>query len=265
MVSGLKAMFGFLFQNRRRQKLLAAPVPEAWLPIIERNVAVHALLPPAEQQRLIQAVKVIVAERPFVGCGGLAIDEDVRVTIAAQAALLLLGEEGYYFDRVPSVLVYPQAYVRRHSHGGEHLVEAEMELLGESWERGSIVLSWPAVLHGGRDPRDGENLVLHEFAHHLDGLDGETGGTPPLPTAAAEHRWRTVVDREYARLCDAAADGRDTLLDPYGATNQAEFFAVATECFFEQPRELHQRHAELFGCLQDFYKIDPRGWFEEEG
>jgi Mlc titration factor MtfA (ptsG expression regulator) len=124
---------------------------------------------------------------------------------------MILGEEGYYFDRVPSVLVYPSAYVREHSLGWQGPVDEEAELLGESWHRGSIILSWPAVLAGGRDPHDGQNLVLHEFAHHLDGLDGEMGGTPPLPTSTAHRHWREVLDREYAQLCDDVL-GRETLL-----------------------------------------------------
>lgn len=254
-------MFGSFFKDRRRRQRLAQPLPDEWRKLIERNVAVYSLLPEEQQQRLIDAARIIVAERQFEGCRGLVMTDEVRLTIAAQAALLLLGEDGYYFDRVPSVLVYPSAYVRKHSLGWQGPVDAEAELLGESWHRGSIILSWPAVLSGGRDPHDGQNLVLHEFAHHLDGLDGEMGGTPPLPSSAAHRHWRDVFDREYATLCDDAALGRDTLLDPYGTTSQAELFAVATECFFERPVEMRERHRELFDCLRRFYKLDPAEWF----
>ena len=253
-------MFGFL-KSRRRQKLLAQPLPDEWRQIIARNVAVYERLPESCKRRLHDSVKILVAEQRFVGCKGMGITDEVRVTIAAQASLLLLGEEGYYFDRVPSVLVYPIAYVRRHSLGTQHPVEEDLELLGESWQRGSIVLSWPAVLAGGRDASDGQNLVLHEFAHHLDGLDGEMGGTPPLPTADAHLRWRAVIDREYAQLCADAAAGLPTLLDPYGTTSEAEFFAVATECFFERPGDMRERHAELYDCLCGLFKIDPAPWF----
>jgi Mlc titration factor MtfA (ptsG expression regulator)/Tfp pilus assembly protein PilF len=255
-------MFGSYFKNRRRQKLLAEPPPAEWQAIVERNVEVYALLPESLQRRLIDAARIIVAERPFEGCRGLELTEEVQVTIAAQVALMLLGEEGYYFDRVPSVLVYPGTYVREHSLGWQGPVEEEAEMLGESWHRGSIILSWPAVLAGGRNARDGQNLVLHEFAHHLDGLDGEMGGTPPLPSPAMHRHWRAVFDREYSALCDDVAVGRATLLDSYGTTSEAELFAVATECFFERPVELRQRHAELFDCLKAFYKIDPAEWFE---
>lgn len=254
-------MFGSYFKNRRRLKLLAQPLAVEWQAIIERNVAVYARLSSEQQRRLRDCTQIILAERPFEGCRGLVMTDEVQVTIAAQAALLLLGEEGYYFDRVPSILVYPAAYVREHSLGWQGPVDQDSEMLGESWHRGSIILSWPAVLAGGRDAGDGQNLVLHEFAHHLDGLDGEMGGTPPLLRRSAQRHWHDVFDREYRTLCDDVEQGRVTLLDPYGATNQAELFAVATECFFERPLELRERHAELFECLSGFYKLDPAAWF----
>jgi len=253
-------MFAF-FRHRRRQKLLAQPLPPAWREVLQRNVSIVQHLPADQRRRLEGIVQVLLAERRFEGCQGLAITDEIRVTIAGQAALMLLGEEGYYFDRVPSVLVYPTRYAREHAVGNAGPVEVDAELLGESWHRGSIILSWPAVLSGGRDPADGRNLVLHEFAHHLDGLDGEMGGTPPLASTQAHDHWRAVFDREYARLCDEVAAGQETLLDPYGTTSQAELFAVATECFFERPAELAVRHPELFACLQGFYKLDPRQWF----
>jgi Mlc titration factor MtfA (ptsG expression regulator) len=168
-------MFGFL-KSRRRKKLLSEPLSRALLEIIARNVAVYSLLSPSEQQKLIAAARIIAAERPFVACGGQVMSDEVKLTIAAQASLLLLGEEGYYFEKVPSILVYPMAYSRRHSLGTGGPVDEDAGMLGESWQRGSIVLSWPAVLSGGRDATDGQNLVLHEFAHHLDSLDGEMGG-----------------------------------------------------------------------------------------
>lgn len=251
-------MFGF-FKNRRRQKLLQQPLPTAWRAIIERNVAIYSRLSPAERLRLEATTLVLASERPFIGCRGLQIDDEVKVTIGAQAALLLLGEEGYYFERVPSIIVYPQSFTRRHAPHEQ--VQEDVELLGEAWQSSSIVLSWPAVLAGGRSSPPGQNLVLHEFAHHLDGLDGEMGGAPPLPTYAAQHRWREVFDREYAALCTAVSAGKPTLLDEYGATKPAEMFAVATECFFGQPVEMRHRHGDLYECFRGFYKVDPANWF----
>lgn len=253
-------VFSFL-RNRRRKSLLAQPLPESQRKIIERNVAVFALLSPAEQQKLIAAARIIAAERPFVSCGGQQISDEVKLTIAAQAAMLLLGEDGYYFDKVPSILVYPMAYARRHSLGSTSPVDEDAGMLGESWQRGSIVLSWPAVLSGGRDATDGHNLVLHEFAHHLDSLDGEMGGLPPLPTHEVEKRWLEVFGREYDRLCREVELGQLTLLDPYGTTNKAEMFAVSSECFFEKPIAMREQHPELYDVFREFYKLDPTVWF----
>jgi Mlc titration factor MtfA (ptsG expression regulator)/Flp pilus assembly protein TadD len=253
-------VFSFL-RNRRRKQLLAEPLPAAQRQIIERNVAVFVRLSNAEREKLIAAARIIAAERPFVPCGGQQINDEVKLTIAAQAALLLLGEGGYYFDKVPSILVYPMAYARRHSLGSASPVDEDAGMLGESWQRGSIVLSWPAVLSGGRDATDGQNLVLHEFAHHLDSLDGEMGGLPPLPTHEAEKRWLDVFGREFDLLCRAVENGQSTLLDPYGTTNKAEMFAVSTECFFERPVTLRERHPELYDIFREFYKLDPTTWF----
>src|SRR5262245_34391479 len=167
---GLATMFGFFFKNRRRKKLLAAPLPDASRRVIERNVPLYSLLSSPERTRLIGALKIIVGERPFVGCSGLAMNDEVKVTIAAQAALLLLGEEGYYFDRVPTIFVYPHFQTTRTHRdlSTAHLVEEGVAIEGQVLDQGEIRLSWDDVLYGGRDPADGENVVLHEVAHHLD-------------------------------------------------------------------------------------------------
>jgi Mlc titration factor MtfA (ptsG expression regulator) len=256
-------MFGF-FKHRRRQKLLATPLPEEWRRAIEQNVAVYVLLSPAEQERLLDAVKVIVAERPFVGSSGLAITDEIKVTISAQAAILLLGEDDYYFDRVPTIFVYPhfQTTKTHRDLSTAALVEEGVAIEGQVLDQGEIRVSWPDVLYGSRDPADGENVVLHEFAHHLDRLDGEIGGTPPLGSAQQHDRWIEVFDRDLAQLRRDLAAGRETFLHDTAAENRAELFAYSTECFFEQPHDLAALHPELFGCLLGFYKTDPRRWFE---
>src|SRR5947208_3042914 len=173
-------MFGFSKRSRRK-KLLAEPLLDSWRRIIEKNVAVFSLLSPQERERLTAATKIIVAERSFVGSGGLAITDEVKLTIAAQAAVLLLGEDGYYFDRVPTIFVHPH-YQTAKSHRDlttAVLVEEGVPIEGQVLEQGEVRLAWSDVLYGSRDPADGENVVLHEFAHHLDRLDGEMGGLPP--------------------------------------------------------------------------------------
>jgi len=258
-------MFSF-FKNRRRQKLLAQPLPDEWRQIIERNVAVYELLPEAQQQRLADAARIIVAERPFVGCQGLAITDEIKVTIAAQAALLLLGEDDYYFDRVLTIFVHPHEQSAKSVTGLDayhaRLVVEDVPIEGQHLEQGEIRLLWDDVLYGGRDPADGENVVLHEFAHHLDRLDGDVGGTPPLPTTEQREQWIRIFDRELAQLRRDLAAGREIFLHDAAAENRAELFAYGTECFFEQPHDLYELHPELFDCLLGFYKVDPRPWFE---
>lgn len=228
--------------------------------MVARNVGIFCLLPEPQQQRLLATSRVIAAERHWVGCRGLEVTDEMKATVSAQAALLVLGVEGYYFDKLPAILLYPGSFMRPHA-AGETMVDEEAGALGESWQGGNIVLSWHASLEGGRNPRDGQNVVLHEFAHHLDSLDGEAGGHPPQPSREAADKWERVLKLEYGKLLRALSNGERTLLDPYAAESKAEFFAVATEVFFERPVELAKRHAALFEILRDFYKLDPVRWF----
>jgi hypothetical protein len=254
-------MLAWLFRSHRRKRLLAEPLPAQWLEILERNVGHYRLLPPPLQKRLADATRIVVSERTWVGCKGLTITDEHKVTIAAQASLLLLGVEDYYFEKLPAILVYPGNYVRPQRLGDHGFLEAEAILEGESWARGSIVLSWPTALAGGRDPTDGDNLVLHEFAHHLDCLDGEPSGHPPQPSSAAAEKWDRVIDLEFGRLQRALAAGEATLLDPYAAESKAEFFSVATEVFYEQPIEMRSEHSALYELLRGYFRVDPAGWF----
>jgi Mlc titration factor MtfA (ptsG expression regulator) len=256
-------MLGFSSLSRRRQKLLAKPPPEEWRRILEQNLGVYARLPSDQQQKLLATIQVITAERPFVGLRGLTITDEVRVTIAGQAALLLLGDNHYHFDRVGTIYVQPSSHHARayHDLGGATLVVEGVSLLGQAFDYSVVRLAWDAALHGGRVPTDGENVVLHEFAHHLDALDGEIDGIPPLPRERQRRHWALVFDEELALLRNALRAGEETLLPENAAENEAELFAYATECFFEQPGELAEWHEDLFACLLDFYRIDPCSWF----
>jgi len=247
------------FKQARRRKLLASPFPGEWLDVLARNVGHYALLPEPQQKRLRDKLRILVAELRWEGCKGLVVTEEMKVTIAAQASLLLLGDDDYYFDRIPSVLIYPGAFVRATRFGRRSTVEEETALLGEAWHRGSVILSWPSALHGGRFPRDGQNLVLHELAHHLDGLDGEMGGSPPMSTARLV-TWRDALTSAMRQLEEEEERGEEELIDPYGLTNQAEFFAVSTECFFERPVELRERYRFWYDHLSKLYQVDPAVW-----
>jgi Mlc titration factor MtfA (ptsG expression regulator) len=252
-------LFSWL-RSRRRAKLLAEPMPPEWLGYLERNVPLHSRLTEAEQARLRDILRVLVAEKQWEGCGGLTMTDEVKVTVAAHAALLLLGIDHDYFARVMSILVYPSGF--RSPEGwtrADGVVDLSAGALGEAWYDGPIVLAWDSVLAGGRDPRDGRNVVLHEFAHQLDYLDGVADGTPPLRRGGDYRRWQEVMTREYERLKAESERGEPKVLDSYGATNHAEFFAVATEAFFEKSRQMYARHPELYAVLSEYYGQDPAG------
>jgi Mlc titration factor MtfA (ptsG expression regulator) len=220
-------------------------------------VAHYRWLKPAEQARLRDDLRVFVAEKYWEGCGGLAMTDEIRVTIAAQACLLVLGMEHYYYDRVLSVLVYPHGFRNPESSQGGGIHQDGVGLSGEAHYRGPVILAWSEVLEDGQHPRRGHNDVIHEFAHQLDMLDGVINGTPPLGGPAEQARWKAVMSDEYERLIRDSAVGRATLLDEYGATNEAEFFAVATETFFDRPTDLARRHPRLYELLRDYYRQDP--------
>lgn len=253
-------------RRRRRKKLLAQPFPAEWDAVLDRNVRhVHGLSP-AERDKLRQCVQIFVAERYWEGCGGLEMTDEVRVTVAGQACLLVLGFDNEYFDRLLSVLVYPDSYVvHEANHGpGGILIEGPVPHLGETWSSGPVILAWTSVLAGGRHPDSGQNVVLHEFAHYLDIQDREFDGTPPLKDAQQYRTWSDVMTHEYNQLVHHSRRSRPTLLDPYGAQNPAEFFAVATEAFFEKPREMKTHHPELYEVLQAYYRQDPQTWVQEK-
>lgn len=252
---------GILARWRERRRLRRG-FPPAWRPWLEA-LPFHSGLDEEARSRLEDRVRALLLHTSWEGCGGLEMTDEIRVSIAGQAALLVLGLPPEAYRRVRTVLVYPSSYRierRRVSRGGV-VLEGPAVHAGEAWAGGPVVLAWDSALHGWRDPDDGRNLVLHEFAHQLDLLDDVPDGTPPL-AAAERGDWAEVLRREHGRLERDAARGRRSLLDPYGATDPAEFFAVATEVFFERPHALRGRHRELFDELAGFYRVDPRGWNE---
>lgn len=246
------------FKRRRRRKILAQSWVENWGLHFNRNIRLSWNLDPQEVQKLQDCTKIFVAEKHWEGCDGLKLTEEIKVTIAGQACLMLLGVEDYYFDNVKTVLVYPQSFTRKTSDG----INANQSQYrsGEAWQGGPIVLSWLDALRGGRNEDDGHNVVIHEFAHALDGLDGEMGGNVMFDDAQTTANWERVVDYEFSNLVAAKERGFRTLLDHYGATNRAEFFAVSTETFFERPLELKQVHPELFRLLETYFRVDPSRW-----
>ncbi|MBW1883545.1 MAG: zinc-dependent peptidase [Deltaproteobacteria bacterium] len=249
-------------RKRRRRHLLSTPYPAGWDEILLRNVVHFRWLDDREQRQLRDMVRIFVAEKRWEGCGGLALNDEIRVTIAAQACLLLLELPHEFYRNVHTILVYPSTVVAPPRPLGAfeiptRPVEGPLPILGQAQLRGPVVLVWDAVKRTSRHPESGHNVVYHEFAHKLDMLDGRADGTPPLHGRTEYAHWARVCSREYLALRERAARGATGLLDTYGGTNEAEFFAVATEQFFDQPVALRRRHPELFDVLQAFYRQDP--------
>jgi MtfA peptidase len=249
-----------LLKQRRRKRLRARPFPKELLGLIQRHVVFFRRLSASDRAELLGHVQVFLAEKRFEGCGGFTITDEVRVTIAAQACLLLLHRRTDCFPGLLTILVYPLTYmVEEKRQVGEHLwEEGTVSRLGETGRRmGSLVLSWGAVKHGAADPSDGKNVVLHEFAHQLDYENHAADGVPGLATREQQLAWSEVMRTEFASLRAADESSVPTLLDTYGATNPAEFFAVSVEAFFERPRALRASHPKLYAELQEYFEQDP--------
>ena len=242
-------------------RLPSDPIPDRWRDIVDESVPLARSLSSDERERLLRLVQLFLSDKHFEGCGGLTVTEEIKVTIAAEACLLLLHLEGPCYPSLRTVLVYPHGFVpkfARTPRTGE-LPPAPEPLIGESWGDGVVVISWDDAVRGAHDAFDGSNVVLHEFAHQLDSEDGFGDGEPVLPGSAVR-TWGRVLSEEYQRLRADVAAERDSVLDGYGATNKAEFFAVATETFFEKPVQLERDHPELYAQLRQFYGQDPARW-----
>jgi len=250
------------FVGYRRKKLARVPFPPAWEDIIRRNVAHYCMLEDAERAHLRALIQVFIAEKHWEGAGGLELTDEIRVTISAQACLLLLGLPHNYYQNVESIVVYPSTVVPPQRRPGFFEtafkpVELQHPIIGQAFQRGPLILIWDAALHGGRHPEYGHNVIYHEFAHKLDMLNGGADGTPPLRGRAEYEDWVRTCSREYLRLKGDAERGRESFLHAYGATNEAEFFAVATEQFFDRPQSLREHAPDLYRVLREYYRQDP--------
>ncbi len=244
-------------RRKRREKLLRSPFPQAWLPWLEA-LPFYAHLSADQQARLRDDLRIFVAEKSWEGCGGLNLTDEMKVIIAAQACLLTLELDHDHYPNVSTILVYPSTYRTQDHRDAAGVVRSGQANLGEAWPGGPVILAWDSIQGDVTQGADGRNLVFHELAHKLDMRDGLADGTPPLKHRAMITDWVRVMTKEYERLRDASEHGHATLLDHYGATNPAEFFAVATECFFEKGRHLERRHPELYAVLCEYYGQSPR-------
>ncbi|MCP4189133.1 MAG: zinc-dependent peptidase [Planctomycetaceae bacterium] len=261
-------MFSSWLKRRRRQQIISQPFPAEWDLVLRQNVKQFGMLTDQEQNQVRNTLAVFVAEKHWEGCGGLTISDEVKVTISALIAILVLGLDEQYFEYVLSILVYPDAYVASGKHvvEGGFIVEGDSAREGEAWYRGPVILSWSDVLLSGRGNSRGHNLVFHEFAHQLDMLNGRVAdGIPPLESPAEMKDWEQLIHRTYRQLCERCSEGQPTVFDCYGATNIAEFFAVATETFFEKPQQFQRHHEELYGIFRSYYRQDPLDWLKATG
>ena len=244
-----------------RKRLLAVPFPEDWRKIVEKNVPLYIRLPDSLKQQLHGLVNIFTAEKKFEGCGGLKITDEIKVTIAAQACMLLLNRKAHYFSKLHTILVYPHTYAAKTvSSNGTVTINGQSVRLGESWQNGPVVLAWDSVTGGTRNIADAQNVVLHEFAHQLDQEDGSADGAPILEHRSSYIAWARVLSKEYEILQKKKKKHRKSVMSKYGATNPAEFFAVATETFFEKSKQMKKRHPELYDELKNYYKLDPVEW-----
>jgi hypothetical protein len=249
------------WRERRRERILESPFPEEFRSVLAENVGYVRFLDQETREYLEELMQVFLAEKTFVGCGGLELTDEIRVTIAANACVLLLGLEHDLYRGVESILVYPSTISvpdREQSHQIIHVEGKTKAVLGVAHLNGPVILVWDAVLHGSRDASNGHNVVFHEFAHKLDMLDREADGTPPLTSDGQLARWQKACGEVYNALRERIAQGKKTFLDPYAGHSEAEFFAVATEFFFEKPTQLSTQHPSLYAVLKAFYNQDPK-------
>ena len=246
----------------RLKRAMSAPFPDEWVDILERNIGVYKNLPMPLRLQLRLLIKQFLHEKHFSGARGIEVTDEMRVTIAAQACMLQLNRNGRLYPQLKYIILYPSAFVvsRPEMDGAGVVSHGQKGLLGESWQNGKVILAWDNVLHGARNFVDGSNVVLHEFTHQLDSETGSTNGAPLLAGESSYRSWAGALSGEFGELQKDARVGKRSLIDHYGATNPAEFFAVATETFFEKPRRMAKHHQELFEVLKSYYRIDPREW-----
>jgi Mlc titration factor MtfA (ptsG expression regulator) len=251
------------WRRRRRAALARQPFPAQWEDWLRTRTSIYARIPPELRARLHQLIRIFVGEKTFVGCNGLTVTEEMRVVIAAYACLLVVNRpdvpRSHFYDDLFSILVYPTPFIVPHTQRDGHgvVTEGHRVLSGQAWDSRRIIVSWQDIEDG---LATGHNVVLHEFAHYLDMEDETMDGAPGLGSVRAYREWSKVFWEEYDRLRAMLVAGQPTFLDPYAASAPAEFFAVVTEAFFEQSRELELQHAGLYEQLRRYYRVDPARW-----
>lgn len=247
-------------KRRTRARLLSASLTVGQREIIADEVPLVRKLPADLRRRHEGKINLFLAQINFVGCGGLEVTDRMRLSIAAQACLLIANSDAWY-DHLSTVLIYPGAFKSKEMTSDGYVVsEQEVVRIGESWLRGPVVLSWRHTEEGASDDADGRNVVLHEFAHQLDDLSGETDGAPVLNDGQSLAAWEDVFVGAFERHLGKVEDGDPTVPDPYGAHSVEEYFAVAIEAFFERPSDLKEAEPMVYKQLAQLLNLDPAAW-----
>lgn len=253
------------WRRHRRAGLFAGPLPEHHRQILERNLPIFRHMPEALRAQLGGHVNVFLNEKRFLGCGGLELTEEMRVTIAGHACLLLLNRKPRYFPGFTSIFVYPDTFlVDDVEYDGEIEIHGSDARAGESWHGGPVIVSWRDAVRSFSGEPDGQNVILHEFAHKLDEENPDVEGLPVLTSREHYREWKQVLTRTWESLEETLETLDDPAIDDYALTSPAEFFAVATEAFFESPVRLRRQFPELYAQLEKYYCVDPASWFTDE-
>ncbi len=248
-------------RDTRRKKLFKTPLPASRIAILQKYVMLYSKLPQALHEEFHGHINIFLDEKKFIGREGVEITDDIKVTVAGNACLLLLQGNQRRFSGFSSILIYPIAYTAHEvQHDGLLTTKKLSKRAGESWVRGPIVLSWADIRHGSVNAEDGHNVVIHEFAHKLDEQSGHMNGLPMLRNKSQYKEWNKVLSEEFNALHERAKRAENKVLDEYGTVSPAEFFAVASESFFEKPMQMKKRLPALYKQLQTFYNIDPVLW-----
>ncbi|WP_286267855.1 zinc-dependent peptidase [Thalassotalea atypica] len=250
------------WREAQRDKIRRKPFKKEWRKIIQQRMPYFKQMPADLQLQLKQHIQVFVHEKNFVGCNGVIITDEIKITIAAQACLLLLNRKTDYYPKLQTILVYPRAFIKQQQNTNGVGVQSIQQkvLAGESWEFGKVVLSWQDTIVGAEIPDDGQNVVIHEFAHQLDQENGKANGAPILGKAQSYAQWSAAFSTQFSLLQKQAAQGHPSLFDHYGASEPAEFFAVASEVFFERSQQFYAQFPTLYQQLREYYHVDPVHW-----
>ncbi|MEO1136540.1 MAG: M90 family metallopeptidase [Pseudomonadota bacterium] len=251
----------WVLKRQRRARLVAAPLSAAHKAIVVQRVPLYEKLPDELQRNLDGLINRFLDEVKFFGARGLEITDEIRLTIAAQACMLIVNKPNRWFSTLQTIHVYPAAFKSQLTeHEGHVHSTREQGRSGESWAKGPVILAWDHACYGAFIAHDGQNVVMHEFAHQLDEQTGVTDGAPLLDADHDAGGWARAFQAAYEHLQQDLRAGRDNVLNAYGATNPAEFFAVATEVFFERPRALNAQDPALYAQMAQYYRLDPARW-----